>query len=352
MLATAGIAVRRAVSVAAARDAYEGGAFTAVICDSQLPGGGGGHLTELIRAEDPEASVIVIAHDGTVDEAVALMRNGAFHVLKRPLASEEIQLVVERALEQRRLARGHRDLQQQVDLNEKLAMIGRLASGVAHELNNPLDGVRRFVRMTQEGLSDEKPELNDYLDNAMRGLIRMTGIVRQLLTFSRNVTIENERENLRTMLNEVVRTLAPSGSSGAVIDVDDRGLDIPVPRVLFQVLVNLIKNALHAVEDRGARGQVRISVQREDESFEIAVTDNGTGISEQDLRRIFEPFFTTKEVGKGTGLGLPISARIAERCGGSIRVVSEPGKGTTFSVSMPTNTAVHTGRQLHGANHA
>jgi two-component system NtrC family sensor kinase len=121
--------------------------------------------------------------------------------------------------------------------------------------------------------------------------------------------------------------------------------------VLFQVLVNLIKNALHAVEDLGARGKISVSIRREDESFELDVTDNGSGISEQDLRRIFEPFFTTKEVGKGTGLGLPISARIVERCGGSLRVQSELGRGTTFCVSLPTNTAVHAGRQLHGANH-
>jgi len=179
----------------------------------------------------------------------------------------------------------------------------------------------------------------------------MTGIVRQLLTFSRNVTVENERENLRTMIDDVVRTLAPGGSSGAIIDVDDRDLDIPVPRVLFQVLVNLIKNALHAVEDLGPRGQVRVAVRRGDESFELDVTDNGVGISECDLRRIFEPFFTTKEVGKGTGLGLPISARIVERCGGSLLVKSELGRGTMFSFSLPTNTAAHAGHQLHGANH-
>jgi two-component system NtrC family sensor kinase len=229
-------------------------------------------------------------------------------------------------------------------------MIGRLASGVAHELNNPLDGVRRYVRMTQEGLGEEQAEQSEYLDRAMSGLTRMTGIVRQLLTFSRNVTIENERENLRTMLDEVVRTLTPSGSHAAVIDLDARYLDIPVPRVLFQVFVNLIKNALDAVEARGARGLVRVEVESDGGNFTVRVADNGTGIAEEDLRRVFEPFFTTKEVGKGTGLGLPISARIVERCGGKILIESKAGEGTTVTVALPKTAAAPTARGLQGAS--
>jgi two-component system NtrC family sensor kinase len=243
--------------------------------------------------------------------------------------------VVLKALEHGRLSHTNRRLRSQLDISEKLAMIGRLASGVAHELNNPLDGVRRYVRMTQEGLDAEKTDLSDYLGRAMSGLSRMTSIVRQLLTFSRNIVIENELENLRTMLEEVVRTLTPSGSSGATIELENPYVDIPVQRALFQVFVNLIKNALDAVETLGPRGLVRVRVRRAGDQVEVEVEDNGVGVAPEDLRRVFEPFFTTKEVGRGTGLGLPISARIVERCGGTIRFESEKGKGTLVTVTLP-----------------
>ncbi|MHC4578327.1 MAG: sensor histidine kinase, partial [Planctomycetota bacterium] len=249
-----------------------------------------------------------------------------------------LAVVTQKALEHLRLRRGNRHLRSQLDISEKLAMIGRLASGVAHELNNPLDGVRRYVRLTQEGLEAEKTDLNQYLDRAMSGLGRMASIVRQLLTFSRNVVIENELENLRAMLKEVVRTLAPSGSAGPTVELENPYVDIPVQRALFQVFVNLIKNALDAVESLGPRGRVRVKVTRESDVVEILVEDNGVGVKPDDLRRVFEPFFSTKEVGRGTGLGLPISARIVERCGGTIRIESVEGEGTTVYVTLPVST--------------
>jgi len=203
------------------------------------------------------------------------------------------------------------------------------------------------VRMTQEGI--EEQELRDYLDRAMSGLGRMASIVRQLLTFSRNVVIENEGENLRTMLDEVVRTLAPTGSGAPTVLVENPYIDVIVPRALFQVFANLIKNALHAVEHLGPRGQVRIDVTRVEDDVQIVVRDNGVGIAPDDLRRVFEPFFTTKEVGRGTGLGLPISARLVERCDGNISIESEKDKGTTVRVSLPVNAAAGAARALQGA---
>ncbi|MEM8885848.1 MAG: HAMP domain-containing sensor histidine kinase [Planctomycetota bacterium] len=304
----------------------------------------GAPMLAALQTADGEGVVVVF---GDESDRLDLLRAGAFGVARD---EEELEVVTVRALEHGRLSRGHRELQAQVDINEKLAMIGRLASGVAHELNNPLDGVRRYLRITQEGLGDESGELQEYLDRAQSGLSRMASIVRQLLTFSRNVTIENERENLRTMLDEVVRTLAPTGSAAPTVDLDNRYLDIPVPRVLFQVFVNLLKNALDAVEARGSRGSVRIEVASEQDQVFVNVRDNGEGIADEDLRRVFEPFFTTKEVGKGTGLGLPISARIVERCGGKIRIESTQGEGTTVRITLPMHAATPSERSLQGAN--
>jgi len=339
VLRQAGHAVRVAASAAEALDTYTKEPAAVIVADRDLPGADGRTLANQLVAKDPDASIVVVCSGVDVEDTVALMKAGAFHVLQRPVPPEHLQVVVLKALEHGRLSHTNRRLRSQLDISEKLAMIGRLASGVAHELNNPLDGVRRYVRMTQEGLDAEKTELSDYLGRAMSGLSRMTSIVRQLLTFSRNIVIENELENLRTMLEEVVRTLTPSGSSGAAIELENPYVDIPVQRALFQVFVNLIKNALDAVETLGPRGVVRVRVRRVADHVEVEVEDNGVGVAPEDLRRVFEPFFTTKEVGRGTGLGLPISARIVERCGGTIRFESEKGKGTLVTVSLPLRVA-------------
>jgi signal transduction histidine kinase len=351
-LRQAGHAVRVASDTQEALGAYERDPAAVVVADRTLPGSDGRTLANLLRARDPDAMIILVCDGANVEDTVALMKAGAFHVLERPVAPEQLHVVVLKALEHGRLSSTNRRLKSQLDISEKLAMIGRLASGVAHELNNPLDGVRRYVRMTQEGLHDEKTELSDYLERAMSGLSRMTSIVRQLLTFSRNIVIENELENLRTMLEEVTRTLAPTGSAGPVVELENPYLDIPVQRALFQVFVNLIRNALDAVEALGPRGRVRVRVRRTDEQVSVEVEDNGVGVAPDDLRRVFEPFFTTKEVGRGTGLGLPISARIVERCGGTIRFESEKGQGTTVTVTLPLRVAAAVTASAHHGTQA
>ncbi len=351
ILRRTGLGIRVASDTDEALDCYARDPAAAVLIDAgSLPDAG--EVTVRLRTLDPDAVLVIIAAAADVEKTVALMREGAFHVLDKPVDPEKLKVVVVKALEHGRLSRGNRALRDQLDISERLAMIGRLASGVAHELNNPLDGVRRYVKMTQENLEESAGDLADYLDRALSGLGRMASIVQQLLTFSRNVVIENESENLRSMVEEVVRTLAPSGSHGASIEIENPYVVVQVPRAMFQVLANLIKNALHAVEDLGARGRVRITVAHDGQKLDVAVNDNGSGITPEDLRRVFEPFFTTKDVGQGTGLGLPISARIAERCGGAIRIESEPGRGTTvhltLPVSAPVTPSLSSAGHLHG----
>jgi len=321
----------------------------AVVVLEEEPGAGAGRLLPTLRARHPDAVPVVLCPQPRVEGTVALMREGAFHVLEYPATAEELGAVAAKALEHGRLTRGNRDLQSRLDLTERLAMIGRLASGVAHELNNPLDGVRRYVRLTHEGIEKEHQELAQYLERALSGLSRMAGIVRQLLTFSRNVVLENEEEGLRAMLEEVVRTLSPGGYAMPEVVLENPYLDLKAPRALFQVFVNLVKNALDAVEGKGARGRVVVRVARTEDAFEVAVVDNGCGIPRQNLRRVFEPFFTTKDVGKGTGLGLPISARIVERCGGSLRLESQLDSGTTVTVALPLGADARGARSLQGA---
>ena len=343
-----GHAVRVAGAAGDALDSLGREPAAVVVLEEDLAGGDA--LLPAVRGRYPDCVPVVLCRNPGVGETVALMREGAFHVLAYPVQPEELAAVATKALEHGRLTRGNRDLKSRLDLSERLAMIGRLASGVAHELNNPLDGVCRYVRLTHEGIEKEHGELAQYLERALSGLSRMAGIVRQLLTFSRNVVLENEEEGLRTMLEEVVRTLAPGGRGGPEVVLDNPYVDLKAQRALFQVFVNLLKNALDAVEGRGARGRVVVRVTRTEESFEVAVTDNGCGIPPENLRRVFEPFFTTKEVGKGTGLGLPISARIVERCGGSLRLESQKGAGTTVTVALPMGADARGAPSLQGAN--
>jgi len=336
-LRRAGHGVRGAASDGEALESLARDPAAVAVVDADSAGRDAELLVARLRAAHPDLVVIVLRAAPGVEDTVALMKEGAFHVLSKPPRPEELAAVATKALEHGRLSRGNRDLRSRLDLSERLAMIGRLASGVAHELNNPLDGVCRYVRLTHDAISGEHRDLGEYLERAMSGLSRMAGIVRQLLTFSRNVVLENEAESLRTMLEEVVRTLAPSGSAAPQVSLENPYVDLKVPRAMFQVFVNLLRNALDAVESRGPRGQVRLAVSRTDEGIEVAVRDNGCGIAPENLLRVFEPFFTTKEVGKGTGLGLPISARIVERCGGSIRLESEKDSGTTVTVALPAS---------------
>jgi signal transduction histidine kinase len=221
-------------------------------------------------------------------------------------------------------------------MNERLAMIGKLAAGVAHELNNPLDGVLRYVNFAIRKLPEDAEQVT-YLLQARQGLRRMADIVRDLLQFSRNANVDASDEDAeriaRDAVEQVVQAAAPRPFT-TTYEFPAGGCH--VPRAVFQVIGNLAKNAVDAMP-RG--GRLRISGTVRNGRLRIAVADDGVGIPEEIRDRIFEPFFTTKEVGKGTGLGLSICQRIVERLGGTVELESEVGRGTTVTVDLPVRTA-------------
>jgi two-component system NtrC family sensor kinase len=247
-----------------------------------------------------------------------------------------------------------RDLQRaqaEAARGEKLASVGLLAAGIAHELNNPLTGVLTFATLVRKQLPPDSPEAED-LDLVIQETRRCATIIRRLLDFAREKAPEKSYADLNTLVDETAELIRQS-LQGADIELS-MDLDPELPPVwvdedlIKQVVMNILVNAQHAVEENG-RISVRTRLcqagphQGEAESaepmVEISIRDTGCGISEENLQRIFDPFFTTKGVGRGTGLGLSVSHGTIEAHGGSIEVDSTVGEGTEFRIYLPLNGA-------------
>ena len=229
-------------------------------------------------------------------------------------------------------------LAEQLLQQEKLAAVGQLVSGVAHELNNPLAGVMAFSQLLLE--ADELPDdTRVALQTINQEARRAARIVTSLLTFAR----QHQPERVITDVNQVVRdTLELRRHVMRVheieIEVSLEELLPPTwadPFQLQQVVLNLLGNAEHALEDWSGARRVRVATSRAEDMLAISVSDSGPGIEKDRIARIFNPFYTTKAVGRGTGLGLSISDGIVREHGGRIRVESSPGRGATFIVELP-----------------
>ncbi len=223
---------------------------------------------------------------------------------------------------------------------EKLASVGLLAAGIAHELNNPLTGVLTFSSLLRKKMADGSEEAED-LDLVIRETKRCAAIIRRLLDFAREKTPEKKFADLNALIEETARIIErPAHLADIQISMD---LDPKLPRVwvdadlVKQVVMNMLVNAQHAIEEKGS---ITVRTRRAPgERVEISIIDTGCGIPEKDLQRIFDPFFTTKGVGKGTGLGLSVSHGIVQAHGGTIEVASKPGEGSTFRVFLPIEPA-------------
>ena len=257
-----------------------------------------------------------------------------------------------RTLEEKVLA-ATRELQKaqaETARSEKLASVGLLAAGIAHELNNPLTGVLTFSHLVRNELPDGSPEAED-LDLVIQETKRCATIIRRLLDFAHEKTPEKSYADINQMIEECTQLINQSAQMAEINIVTD--LDGQVPPVwmdadlIKQVIMNILVNAQHAI---GKNGVITVTTRlrydypsRDGESktepmVQISVLDDGCGIEEEDLARIFDPFFTTKGVGKGTGLGLSVSHGTVESHRGSIEVESEVGQGTEFRIFLPTQS--------------
>ncbi len=261
---------------------------------------------------------------------------GSFNSMSGVLLTKQQELVSHVA----RLEQMNHDLQvarEETIRSEKLASVGLLAAGTAHEIGTPLASVMGYAEILAQELT-QNPAYADYLARIQDGCSRIDRIVKGLLEYARPKTAACERFDLVLLIQRTVELLQHQGvlKKVAVSLKADKGLPLLLldPHQLQQVLINLLINAADAMPQGGAI-ELSMSPSESNQSVLLKITDNGAGIAPENMNKLFDPFFTTKEPGKGTGLGLAIVARIIDGLGGRIAVQSRLGRGSCFAVQLP-----------------
>jgi len=235
-------------------------------------------------------------------------------------------------------------LDRQLIQAQKLASIGELSSGIAHEINNPLAVIAREVEWVQSILKDEDlserkslDDIEDSLREINRQVDRCQEITYKLLDFARKQEPLLQSLNVNALMEDMVKLVEKVTTKKKVRFVRDYREDLPLLHtdgpLLRQVFLNLLNNAVYAVEDQGT---VAVATRLEDDGrVTVTVSDDGCGIPPENLNRVFDPFFTTKPQGKGTGLGLSLCHGIVSKLGGTLSAASRTGEGATFTVRLP-----------------
>jgi two-component system NtrC family sensor kinase len=224
---------------------------------------------------------------------------------------------------------------QQIGHSEKLASLGRLAAGVAHEINNPLTGVLTFAHLLREKSNMDDQDRQD-LDLIIHETSRAADIVRGLLDFARERAAVKEALYINDVIQKTIRLIRNQKLFDQIVIEEELACDLPQVEgdmnQLQQVLLNLSLNACEAMPN-GGRIVIRSNV--DGNHVVVKVIDSGTGIRREHYDHVFEPFFTTKPAGKGTGLGLSVSYGIVRQHGGALDFESQEGRGTTFTIVLP-----------------
>ncbi|MEO0082479.1 MAG: ATP-binding protein [candidate division WOR-3 bacterium] len=242
-------------------------------------------------------------------------------------------------LEHRQTEEERQRLEEQLRHADRLATIGQLAAGVAHELNEPLSNVLGFAQLVQKTPGVPEPALRD-IGKVVAAALHAREVVSKLMLFARQKPPAKSRVNLNELVAEGLYFLEARCQRAGIRLVRKLAADLPVivadPGQLHQVLVNLVVNAIQAMPHGG---ELVIETRRENGRVVMVVSDTGIGMTREVLSQIFVPFFTTKGVGEGTGLGLSVVHGIVAGHAGSIEVKSEPGKGSRFEVRLPVTGA-------------
>ncbi|WP_051430882.1 two-component system sensor histidine kinase NtrB [Thermicanus aegyptius] len=228
------------------------------------------------------------------------------------------------------------NIDEKIQRADRLAMIGQMAAGTAHEIRNPLTAIRGFLQMIGSSLEEKGLERErGYIDLMLTEVMRINNLVDQFLLLGKPRNIQYRILDLNQVLEEII-PMVESEATLHSIEITNRRLSslpkiIADPELIKQLFLNLIKNAIEAIGEEG-NIEIDYDINREEQKLMVSIRDSGPGIPPYIIDRIFDPFYTTKE--NGTGLGLSVCQRIVQDIGGSIRVSSK-GFGTTFQVSLP-----------------
>jgi two-component system NtrC family sensor kinase len=336
--------------------------FVAILLDVQMPGMDGYEVAQIARSNPKTKDVPIIfltAKQETKDDALRGYGTGAVDYLFKPISPivlrSKVRVFVELHNKRKEAEATYEELrvtQSQLVQSAKMAALGELVAGVAHEINNPLgfatshlktarrclESLDRSVRaalVDQEITTWEKS--NSRLLEMGKGLERITDLVTQLRTFSRLDEGERKVINFRECIDSVLMILGHRLSDGVNVTLELNGpatFDC-YPGPLNLALMNLLANAIDAV---GSEGNIGVATEARGNSIAIVISVDGPGIFAEHQARIFEPFFTTKPVGKGTGLGLSITYSIAQKHKGSLTLSSTHQKGAVFTLEFPIQT--------------
>ncbi|MEW5735832.1 MAG: response regulator [Thermodesulfobacteriota bacterium] len=349
-LARRGIAVSEAGDGAAAIARMEAQQADVVVMDVKMPGMGGIQALSVMKLRWPETEVILLTGHAAMEDGLAGIKAGAFDYLTKPIEHEHLYTKISQAFELKTAAAARsrevefrKRMESQMAVTERLASLGTLAAGVAHEINNPLAIIAESAGYAKLLLKKRESQefaylrqLTNALDKVEAAVLRAKNITHQLLGFARNAGDVVKETDLAAMAREVAALLNSEASSRkvalSVVSDQPKPVVWTNPDGIRQVMVNLAGNAIQA-SPPGQNVLIRISYG-ESEAL-ISVEDRGTGIPAENLEKIFEPFYTTKPPGQGTGLGLFVSRSIIERLNGHIVVSSRVGEGSVFTVHIP-----------------
>ena len=360
----------RGYNVMAAQDAVTGIEMACkinpdlVLLDFMMPGMDGLVALKELRRRLPETYVIMLTGKGSEDIAVELMKAGASDYILKPFNNQDLtdrietvlrirtmemsnrRLLLEREKLIEEIASWNRELenrvreksealeaaQHEIVQTEKLASLGYLSAGMAHEIRNPLNSITLFLQLLKGGTEDH--EKLDYFDKIFKEIDRIDGLLRKLLDASKRPRFKINEVSISQILDATLEIFRPQMElQKIVLNRDYRRIPPPIladTSEIEQIFTNLFLNAIH---EMSKGGKLRVELDHDDQYISIRISDTGKGISKEHLANIFDPFFTTKS--SGTGMGLAIVLRIVKTYHGKIEVEKSDAKGTTFCVRIP-----------------
>jgi len=321
-----------------------------VVLDVKMPGMNGIEVLRNITDKYPKTEVILLTGHATASDGVEGIKSGAFDYLMKPIELEHLFNKILQAYEkiqrldaEQKEAQYRKQMEQQMIVTERLASLGTLSTGVAHEINNPLAIIRESAGWMRQLITKDElkgmPRHDDFvkaLDKVEKSVERASRITHQLLGFVGKSESAVTEVNLPELAEEAILLITHEVRNRNIKIV--RQMESSLETIwsdayqIRQVLLNLLTNAIHAVNSEGT---ITIAIEDAGDSQVIMVSDTGQGIPRENLDKIFEPFFSTKSPGQGTGLGLFVSRGIVEKLGGTVEVASKIGQGTSLSIRLP-----------------